>query len=102
MKLEKYSEKKLKKQVHSIMKKYLDLKKYKVFFFGSRVNGNNFERADIDLGIQGPEEISASIKFDIEDELEKIPILYKIDLVDFNRASDSFKSEALKNIEHVK
>ena len=52
MKIEFYSEKKLKKEILRIIGKYLDLKKYKIFFFGSRVRGDNFPRADIDIGIE--------------------------------------------------
>jgi len=102
MRLEEYPEEKLKKEVKEIIGKYLDLRKYKVFFFGSRVRGDNFERADIDLGIDGPEEISGRTMFEIKEELEKIPMLYKIDVVDFKTVSDKFKKEALKYIEYVK
>ena len=54
MKLAHYPEKKLKKEILEIIGKHLDLRKYKVFFFGSRVKGDNFPRADIDIGIEGP------------------------------------------------
>ena len=102
MKIEFYPEEKLKKEILEIVGKYLDLKKYKVFFFGSRVRGDNFPRADIDIGILGPEPVPAKIKFQIEEELEKIPTLYKFDLVDFREVSEDFKKEVLKNIEYVK
>ena len=104
MRLEFYPEEKLKKEILEIVGKYLDLEKYKVFFFGSRVRGNNFPRADIDIGIMGPSPISVRIKFQIVEELEKIPTLYKFDLVDFSDpfVSEDFKSEVLKNIEYVK
>jgi predicted nucleotidyltransferase len=104
MKIEFYSEKKLKKEILEIFGKYLDLKKYKVFFFGSRVKGDNFPRADIDIGILDPKPLPIEIKFQIIEELEKIPTLYKFDFVDFSDPliSEDFKSEVLKNIEYVK
>ena len=102
MKLEHYSEEKLKKEILRIAGKYLNLKDYKIFFFGSRVRGDNFERADIDLGIEGSEEISAEIILEIKEDIEKIPTLYKIDVVDFKKVSKKFKREAFKNIEYVK
>ena len=101
MKLEHYSVSKLKKQLRKIFQNYLDLKEYKIFFFGSRVKGDCFERADIDIGVEGPKEIPAKIKFKIQEELEKIPILYKFDLVDFKRVSKKFKKEALKYTEPI-
>lgn len=102
MKLENYPVEKLKKQILAIMKKHLDLNDYQVFFFGSRVKGDNFARADIDFGIDGPKKISVSVKFKIKEELESLPILYKIDFIDFKNVSSKFKQEALKNIEYVK
>jgi predicted nucleotidyltransferase len=104
MKLEFYPEEKLKKEILEIIGRYLDLKKYKIFFFGSRVKGINFPRADIDIGILGPKPLPVEVKFKIIEELEKIPTLYKFDFVDFSDPliSKSFKKEALKNIEYVK
>ncbi len=102
MKLTHYSEKKLKKEILEIVDKHLDLKKYKVFFFGSRIKGNNFERADIDVGIEGLEEIPGGVISEIKEELDKLPTLYKFDVVDFKTVSQKFKKEAKKHIEHVK
>ncbi len=51
MRLEYYSEEKLKQQIKEIFGKYLDLTKYKVFFFGSRVTNKNSLFSDIDIGI---------------------------------------------------
>jgi len=100
MKLEHYSAKKLKEEILKILSKYLDLSQYKVFFFGSRVKGNADERADIDIGIEGPE-IPAYIKLEIEEELENLPILYKIDFVDFNNVDEDFKKIAKKYGEYI-
>lgn len=101
MKLEHYSLKKLKQQIVKITKRHLPSKNYRVFFFGSRVKGDNKERADIDLGIEGSVEIPPRLKFEIQDELEQLPLLYKIDLVDFKNVSPKFRQEALKDIEYV-
>ena len=101
MKLEHYSIKKLKKEIIKIFSRYLDLKQYRVFFFGSRVKGDNFPRSDIDIGIEGPKQIPAEIKLKIEEEINKIPTLYKFDIVDFKNVSNKLKKEALKNMEYV-
>ncbi len=102
MKVEFYPEKKLKKEILKIVGKYLDLSSYKVFFFGSRIRGDNFPRADIDIGIEGPKRVSSEIRLEIEEEINKLPTLYRFDIVDFKEVSKSFKKEALKNIEYVK
>ncbi|MDD5098337.1 MAG: nucleotidyltransferase domain-containing protein [Candidatus Pacebacteria bacterium] len=100
MKIEHYPEEKLKKEVRDVVGKYLDLNKYKVFFFGSRVRGDNFEVSDIDIGIDGGD-ISPEIKMDIVEDIDSLPTLYTFDIVDFNKVSEDFKKEALKNIEYV-
>lgn len=102
MKLEFYPLNKLKKEILEIVGTYLPLNSYKVFFFGSRVEGDNFLRADIDVGIEGPEKIPAEIKLEIKEKIDNLPTLYKFDVVDFKEVSESFKKEALKHIEYVK
>ena len=91
----------LKMELTRIIGKYLSLNEFKIFFFGSRVKGDNFSKADIDVGIDGEKRIPAGIKLQIEEELEKIPIPYKIDLVDFKDVSEEFKENVLKSIEYV-
>jgi hypothetical protein len=41
------------------------------------------------------------IKIQIEEELENLPILYKIDLVDFRKASEEFKKIAKEKVEYI-
>lgn len=101
MNIEFYPLEKLKKEVLDIVGKYLDAKVWKIFFFGSRVKRNNFISSDIDIGIEGPKQIPLKIKFEIEEELEKIPTLYTLDLVDFKTLSPEFKNKALEYIEYV-
>lgn len=101
MNLEYYSVKKLKEEIIQIIGKYLDSSLYRIFFFGSRVRGDNSIRADIDIGIKGPKTIPAGIKVLIEEELEQISILYKIDFVDFSNVSQKFEQEALNSVEYV-
>lgn len=102
MKLEHYPVEKLKREILKIVGKHLDLKKYKVFFFGSRVLGKGTERADIDVGIDGPEPIPSVVWLAIQEEVENLPTLYKIDIVDFKRLSSKFRRVALERLEYIK
>ena len=101
MKIEHYSYQKLKNEILSIITKYLDTSEYKVFFFGSRVSGKGTDRSDIDIGIEGPFPISPEIKLRIEEEIENLPILYKIEIVDFKRVPSKFREVALRNREFI-
>lgn len=99
MRLEYYSSEKLKGDIKNIAGKYLDLGKYKVFFFGSRVAGGGNERSDIDIGIEGKEKISWDVMARIKEDIDNLPILYKIDFIDFKRVPPDFYNVATKNIE---
>jgi len=91
MRLEHYSVEKLKKEILQIVGKHLDLNQYRVFFFGSRVSGRADERSDIDVGIEGPRPVHSGAMLEIEEEVENLPTLYKIDVVDFHDVGEKFK-----------
>lgn len=101
MRLEHYPLEKLKQELLTILARHLDLSRYRVFFFGSRVTGKGTDRSDIDVGIEGPEPVPFSTLFGIRDEVERIPTLYTIDVVDFRGASDDFRDVALQHIELI-
>jgi predicted nucleotidyltransferase len=101
VKIEFYPKEKLKKEILEIVGKYLDLKKYKVFFFGSRVTGRHDERSDIDIGIEGPERIPLEILSAIREEIDKLPTLYHIDVVDFKSVGKDFYKVAKQNLELI-
>lgn len=101
MKLEYISQQELRRLIKNVFDKHLQTGDYRLFFFGSRVKGDNSPRSDIDLGIEGPQKLSSRVKLSIEEELQNLPILYKIDLVDFTNVSDDFKKKALRNIEEI-
>lgn len=75
------------------------LKGYRVFPFGSRAEGTARPRSDFDIGILGDQPLSRALFFEIQDRLENIRTLYRIDLVDFTRVNSGFKSEALQHTE---
>ncbi|KKQ66187.1 MAG: hypothetical protein A3F95_02755 [Candidatus Nealsonbacteria bacterium RIFCSPLOWO2_12_FULL_39_31] len=101
MKLEHYPEKKLKKEILEIVGKRLDLKKYKVFFFGSRVSGDNFPKSDIDIGIEGLNPIPFETISEIKEKIDNLPILYRIDIIDFQNVDKDFYEVAKQHIEAI-
>jgi predicted nucleotidyltransferase len=72
-------------------------KSAQLFLFGSRVNGDYSERSDIDIGFFG-KNISFKRKIEIEEAIEDLTTLNKIDFVDFSQTSCEFKKYALNNI----
>ena len=94
-------QKDLERKLVEIVGKYLDLTKYKVFFFGSRVTGKGSEHSDIDIGIEGPEPVSWQVMSEIENEIDNLDLLYSVDFVDFSAVSDSFKEVAMQGVEYI-
>ena len=78
-----------------------NLEGYKVFLFGSRATNHAKPRSDFDVGIIGDRPLDSKLFSVIEDKLDNLPVLYKIDLVDFSKVSERFKKEALKTVEDL-
>ena len=101
MELKHYPVEKLKKEILDVVGKYLDLKKYKVFFFGSRVEGTNDESSDIDIGVEGPKPVPFDALSSIKEEIAEISTVYLIDLIDFKNSDKDFGKIAKKYIEII-
>ena len=77
------------------------LKGYHVFFFGSRVAGHSRERSDFDIGISGRGALPIETFSALQDAMDDLPTLYKIDLVDLTRASSALKKQAHSHTENI-
>jgi len=80
----------LKRNLLNIISNHIDINRYQVFLFGSRAANKEHNRSDFDIGIEGPEEVPASVLATIEEEIEKLDTLYTIQIVDFKRVSPKF------------
>ncbi|RYE13959.1 MAG: nucleotidyltransferase domain-containing protein [Sphingobacteriales bacterium] len=84
----------------SILDKHLG-NTYRAFVFGSQANFSNLKHADIDLGILSDMPITSIQLMQINDAIEELPMLYNIDIIDFNLVDAKFRSIALQNIEWI-
>ncbi|MBI5613484.1 nucleotidyltransferase domain-containing protein [Candidatus Gottesmanbacteria bacterium] len=82
----------------SIIHKHLDDSTYKTFIFGSRTQPKHRKFCDLDVGIMGSTELSASTLLQIKEDLSNSDIPYLIDVVDFRAVSKDFREKALSNI----
>ena len=85
--------------INNVLKKNLAGLNYRAFIFGSQANLTELKRSDIDVGLIGIEQISPKHLAAIEEEIENLPMLYRVDLINFNEVDDRFKTVALKNAE---
>ncbi|MDO9391330.1 MAG: nucleotidyltransferase domain-containing protein [bacterium] len=75
------------------------LQDHQVILFGSRVSGEARPASDFDIGIKGEKPLASEIFSDIEDALESLPTLYKIELVDLSRVTPAFMEMATSKTE---
>ncbi len=91
----------LRERIAGVIKKHLTYPHFKIFFFGSRAGGNFSQRSDIDIGIEAYQPIPLEQLTEIKIDLDELPILQKIDVVDFKNVTPEFKDIALQNIEVI-
>ena len=90
----------IKRLIADVMRRNAErLRSHRVFLFGSRVTGDARPHSDFDIGVVGDTPLPLNDFYAIEDQLDDLPTLYKIDWVDFNRASPRFSERAARQIE---
>ncbi len=87
-------------KVARIVKREVDVK-YRLFIFGSRVEGAHHPKADIDIGILADQPIDPIKLAYIREEIDSISTLLKIDFVDFSSVSQEFRQIAMKKTKDI-
>ncbi len=90
------TDKELITHVKEILGKYLPGRRV-FYFFGSRATGRHTDHSDYDFGIDTGEKIPLELMCRMKEELERLPTLHRIDLVDFQRVSSTFSDYAKRN-----
>lgn len=88
-------------EMKKIIANRLDLETYRLFLFGSRAVGQNRRFSDYDLGILGPKKVSATALALISADLDDSEIPYRVELVDFQNVSESFRRVAMKKVKYL-
>lgn len=74
---------------------------YIAFVFGSQANKKNLTRSDIDIGLMSDDPITSIQLTNITADIDALPMLYRIDVVNFNEVDEQFKLIALNNVEYL-
>lgn len=82
----------LKKIVLSFFKDY----SARIFFFGSRARGQFNFGSDVDIAVLTKNKADAKLIPELREILEKSNVPYKVDVIDFNEASESLRVQILK------
>ena len=89
------TEHELKHAIVRIIRTYLSAPDVKIFLFGSRATGQHTPQSDYDIGIETGAPIPLEVWGRLQAELDALPVLPKIEVVDLHRVSEAFKHEAL-------
>lgn len=81
--------------------RHLDLRRYRIFLFGSQSSGTAVRGSDIDVGILGDEPVPGRKIERIRGDLEALRTLRRFDVVDFFGAGEAFRTAALKYAEEL-
>lgn len=82
-------------EVVKVIRRYL-AEDYKIYLFGSWAKGDAIDTSDLDIGILGKEKAPRDLMMRIENDVQGIPTLRKIDIVDFLAVGEEFRNNALK------
>jgi len=95
-------EEQVKLMISDVMRRFApQLCGHKVVLFGSRAGGKPRPRSDFDVGVIGDEPLPVKVFYEIDDMLENLPTLYRIDWVDLNKAAPSLRKRALDHAEVI-
>lgn len=94
-----YRREQIKQWLKEVLSQNLHDISYRAFIFGSQANKTELKRSDIDVGILASTPVPFTKLTKINNAIDELPMLYKIDLVDFNSVDENFKAVALKNVE---
>ena len=72
-----------------------------VRIFGSRVNGTARDYSDLDLAIISEGRIKRRVKMLIREAFEESDLPFRVDVIDYNAASDSFRAIIDENCEVI-
>ncbi|MEK7202687.1 MAG: nucleotidyltransferase domain-containing protein [Patescibacteria group bacterium] len=80
--------------VKEIVHRYLGTD-VQIVLFGSRATGNSVEFSDYDIGLRAEEPIEPLAMARIYDEIEALPILRQVDIVDLSKVTKRFYNTAM-------
>lgn len=89
----------LRSRVLAVVARHLSGRRYRVHLFGSRARGTATPRSDYDLALQADAPLDFATLARIRAELDELPVLQRIELVDLAAASTDFVRRALEGSE---
>jgi len=86
----------LRQKLHELAEKYRE-KGMHLFVFGSFARADQQNTSDLDIGVEWEGEQSEKLLRQLYNEIQELPTIRKIDLVDFEKAENKFGDIASKD-----
>ncbi len=84
-----------------IVRKYVQDRSYHILLFGSWATLQSVPTSDIDVGILGPGPLDDLVMARIREQIDRLPTLRKIEVVDLLSVEDRFREKAERNAERL-
>lgn len=83
------------KHIVQVIRRYLPDESHRIFLFGSWATLEAAPTSDVDIAIAGPTAIDPALMSTIHEEVDKLPTLRKIQVIDVQQVDDRFRDHIL-------
>ena len=73
----------------------------RILLYGSHAKGNALDTSDVDVAIDAGNRLPFEIMLKIKEDIDAIPTLRSIDIVDYNDIGTALKNSIIKNSKEI-
>lgn len=88
-------------EILGVLRRYLEKGRYRIFLYGSWASLQARPTSDLDIAVLGSKPIDDMIFLKIKEELDNLPTLRTVDIVDLGRAEKVFRDNVLGDSEEL-
>jgi len=84
------TEETIKEEIVRVARRWVDATHFRVLLFGSRAKGQGLAGSDFDVGLDAEGPLSLQSLARMEEALDDLPTLWKVDVVDIKKIDEEF------------
>ena len=82
-------------RIVQVIRRYLPAESHRILLFGSWATLEASPTSDIDIAIEGATVLDSTVMSEIHEEIDKLPTLRKIQIIDIQQVHDRFRNRVL-------
>jgi predicted nucleotidyltransferase len=82
-------------RIVQVIRRYLPAESHRILLFGSWATLEAAPTSDIDIAIEGVTAVDSTVMWEIHEEIDKLPTLRKIQIIDIQQVHDRFRDRVL-------